>query len=72
MDLGRALGAFVRELSASDAGPATERCQASGLDAFAANNLIQYLTEQKQATEVSPTTPRWWWSGSTMNWATGG
>ncbi|MFM9276058.1 DNA glycosylase AlkZ-like family protein [Pseudarthrobacter sp. NKDBFgelt] len=54
VDLGRALGAFVRELSASDAGPATERCKASGLDEFAANNLIQYLTEQKLATEVVP------------------
>ncbi|TQJ39654.1 Lhr family ATP dependent helicase [Arthrobacter sp. SLBN-112] len=54
VDLGRALGAFVRELSASDAGPATERCKASGLDEFAANNLIQYLNEQKQATEVVP------------------
>ena len=54
VDLGRALGAFVRELSASDAGPAIERCKASGLDDFAANNLIQYLTEQKQATEVVP------------------
>lgn len=54
VDLGRALGAFVRELSASDAGPATERCKASGLDEFAANNLIQYLAEQKQATEVVP------------------
>ncbi|MFP5311631.1 MAG: ATP-dependent helicase, partial [Actinomycetes bacterium] len=54
VDLGRALGAFVRELSASDAGPATERCKASGLDDFAANNLVQYLTEQKLATEVVP------------------
>ena len=54
VDLGRALGAFVRELSASDVGPATERCKASGLDDFAANNLIQYLAEQKQATEVVP------------------
>ncbi|MGN7150140.1 Lhr family ATP-dependent helicase [Arthrobacter sp. SAFR-179] len=54
VDLGRALGAFVRELSASDVGPATERCKASGLDEFAANNLIQYLSEQKQATEVVP------------------
>ncbi|ELT43643.1 Lhr family ATP-dependent helicase [Arthrobacter nitrophenolicus] len=54
VDLGRALGAFVRELSASDAGPAAQRCKASGLDGFAANNLIQYLTEQKQATEVVP------------------
>ena len=54
MDLGRALGAFVRELSASDVGPATERCKASGLDDFAANNLIQYLAEQKLATEVVP------------------
>ncbi len=54
VDLGRALGAFVRELSASDVGPATERCKASGLDDFAANNLIQYLREQKLATEVVP------------------
>ena len=54
VDLGRALGAFVRELSASDVGPATERCKASGLDDFAANNLIQYLAEQKLATEVVP------------------
>lgn len=54
VDLGRALGAFVRELSASDVGPATERCRASGLDDFAANNLIQYLSEQKLATEVVP------------------
>lgn len=54
VDLGRALGAFVRELSASDVGPATERCKASGLDEFAANNLIQYLSEQRQATEVVP------------------
>lgn len=54
VDLGRALGAFVRELSASDVGPATARCKASGLDDFAANNLIQYLAEQKLATEVVP------------------
>lgn len=54
VDLGRALGAFVRELSASDVGPATERCKASGLDDFAANNLLQYLNEQKLATEVVP------------------
>jgi ATP-dependent Lhr-like helicase len=54
VDLGRALGAFVRELSTSDVGPAAERCKASGLDDFAANNLIQYLAEQKQATEVVP------------------
>jgi ATP-dependent Lhr-like helicase len=54
VDLGRALGAFVRELSASDVGPATERCKASGLDDYAANNLLQYLAEQRQATEVVP------------------
>lgn len=54
VDLGRALGAFVRELSASDQEPALERCKASGLDDFAAGNLIQYLGEQKQATEVVP------------------
>ncbi|MEQ4520065.1 DEAD/DEAH box helicase [Pseudarthrobacter sp. B907] len=54
VDLGRALGAFMRELCASDVGPATERCKATGLDDFAANNLIQYLAEQKLATEVVP------------------
>ncbi|WP_090954014.1 DEAD/DEAH box helicase [Arthrobacter sp. ov118] len=54
VDLGRALGAFMRELAASDVGPATERCQASGLDDYAANNLIQYLVEQRLATEVVP------------------
>ncbi|HKU36431.1 MAG TPA: DEAD/DEAH box helicase, partial [Paenarthrobacter sp.] len=54
VDLGRALGAFIRELSAADPSPAMERCQASGLDAFAAGNLLQYLEEQKQATEVVP------------------
>ncbi|MFF1828315.1 DEAD/DEAH box helicase [Paenarthrobacter sp. NPDC058040] len=54
VDLGRALGAFIRELSAADPAPAMERCQASGLDAFAAGNLLQYLEEQKQATEVVP------------------
>ena len=40
--------------SASDVGPATERCKASGLDDYAANNLIQYLAEQRLATEVVP------------------
>jgi ATP-dependent Lhr-like helicase len=54
VDLGRALGSFVRELSASDVGPAIERVKTSGLDDFAANNLIQYLAEQKLATEVVP------------------
>ena len=54
VDLGKALGAFIRELSAADDAPAMERCQASGLDAFAASNLLQYLREQKEATEIVP------------------
>ncbi|MCD4852236.1 ATP-dependent helicase [Arthrobacter sp. AK01] len=54
VDLGRALGAFIRELSTADEAPAMERCQASGLDAFAASNLLQYLREQKDATEIVP------------------
>jgi ATP-dependent Lhr-like helicase len=54
VDLGRALGAFIRELSAADPAPAMERCQASGLDSFAAANLLQYLEEQKQATNIVP------------------
>lgn len=54
VDLGRALGAFIREVS--DAAPETAlaRCRASGLDDWAAGNLLAYLTEQREATDVVP------------------
>ncbi|WP_138444075.1 ATP-dependent helicase [Sinomonas susongensis] len=54
VELGRALGAFQREVAGADRERALERIEAAGLDAFAAGNLLQYLDEQKQATSVVP------------------
>lgn len=64
-ELGRAIGAFLREMSAagadSGAGPggsarggALERIRAAGLDEFAAANLLSYLAEQREATGYVP------------------
>ncbi|GAA1016963.1 hypothetical protein Aple_083690 [Acrocarpospora pleiomorpha] len=52
-ELGRAIGAFVRELSAGG-GAADQRVQAAGLDAFASANLLAYLKEQRDATGYVP------------------
>ncbi|GAA0978959.1 DEAD/DEAH box helicase [Acrocarpospora macrocephala] len=52
-ELGRAIGAFVRELSAGGAA-AGQRVQAAGLDAFASANLLAYLKEQRDATGYVP------------------
>ncbi|WP_405140355.1 ATP-dependent helicase [Sphaerisporangium sp. NBC_01403] len=49
-ELGRALGAFLRELS----GGKTERLTEAGLDAFAVGNLLAYLAEQREATGYVP------------------
>ena len=54
VELGRALGAFVREMTAADDAAAGERLAAVGLDPWAAGNLITYLREQQQATDVVP------------------
>ncbi|WP_369047341.1 Lhr family helicase [Sinomonas sp. P10A9] len=54
IELGRALGAFQREVSGADRERATARIKAAGLDAFATGNLLQYLDEQKQATSIVP------------------
>ncbi len=54
VELGRALGAFTRELAGMDRTAALERCRATGLDDWAAGNLLNYLAEQKQATDVVP------------------
>lgn len=54
VELGRAIGSFVRELSAATADDALARCTATGLDNYAANNLLGYLEEQRQATAVVP------------------
>ncbi|MGW3361387.1 ATP-dependent helicase [Streptosporangium canum] len=65
-ELGRAIGAFLREMSGSgaDSGAtgqgdparerAVERIRAAGLDEFAAANLLSYLAEQRQATGYVP------------------
>ncbi|GAA2175023.1 ATP-dependent helicase [Arthrobacter parietis] len=54
VELGRALGKFVRELSNASEDDAAARCRASGLDEWAAGNLLAYLREQQQSTEVVP------------------
>ncbi|MGB3442794.1 MAG: ATP-dependent helicase [Actinophytocola sp.] len=54
LELGRALGKFLREVSGMAEPQARERATAAGLDAFAAGNLIAYLDEQKEATRYVP------------------
>ncbi|HWH28899.1 MAG TPA: ATP-dependent helicase [Mycobacteriales bacterium] len=53
-ELGRALGAFLRELSTLSDEEARQRLQDGGLDANAAANLLAYLREQREATGVLP------------------
>ncbi len=55
LELGRAVGAFVREMGAMDQEAARARLQADfHLDEFAASNLAQYLSEEKEATGTLP------------------
>lgn len=51
-ELGRAMGGWVREVLGSD--DARGRVEAAGLDAWAADNLLSYLTEQQAATGEVP------------------
>jgi ATP-dependent Lhr-like helicase len=53
-ELGRALGAFTRELAGLDPDRARERVRAAGLDEWAAGNLIGYLAEQRESTGHVP------------------
>ena len=53
-ELGRAVGAFVREVEALTPGAARERVMAAGLDDWAADNLLGYLREQREATGHVP------------------
>ena len=53
-ELGRALGAFVREVGRLDAVKARERVRVAGLDDWATDNLLGYLDEQKEATGHLP------------------
>ena len=54
IELGRALGAFLRELSAATPAEAQERLRTAGLDDAASTNLLAYLAEQREATGVLP------------------
>jgi ATP-dependent Lhr-like helicase len=54
LELGRAVGAFVREMSGLSTEQARERAGAAGLDEWAVDNLIAYLSEQREATRHVP------------------
>ncbi|MFE0733608.1 DEAD/DEAH box helicase [Streptomyces sp. NPDC058855] len=49
LELGRAVGAFLREVTALGPEDARLRLLAAGLDAWAADNVLAYLTEQREA-----------------------
>ncbi len=49
LELGRALGAFLREIGALPPEDARLRLVAAGLDAWAAENVLAYLDEQRRA-----------------------
>ena len=54
LELGRAVGAFVREMSALGTEAARARATEAGLDEWATDNLVSYLDEQRQATRHVP------------------
>ncbi|NHC44568.1 ATP-dependent helicase [Motilibacter aurantiacus] len=54
VELGRAIGAFIREVGRLDADAARARVTAAGLDELAAGNLLAYLEEQRAATGHVP------------------
>ncbi|MDI3406007.1 ATP-dependent helicase [Streptomyces cavernicola] len=49
LELGRALGAFLREIGGLTEEAAHERLAAAGLDRWAAENVLSYLDEQRKA-----------------------
>ncbi len=53
-ELGAAVGAFVREVSALSPDAGVERVTTAGLDAFAAANLVAFLAEQRTDTGYVP------------------
>ncbi len=54
LELGAAIGRFVRDLGERGDAGAEERLRAAGLDEWAAQNLVRYLAEQREATGVVP------------------
>ncbi|WP_320773449.1 ATP-dependent helicase [Streptomyces sp. CRN 30] len=49
LELGRALGAFLREIGSLTPDDARLRLRTAGLDAWAAENVLSYLAEQREA-----------------------
>ncbi|MGH2727518.1 MAG: Lhr family ATP-dependent helicase, partial [Actinomycetota bacterium] len=54
VELGRAIGAFTREIAAMKPEDAEHHLLELGCDENAAKNLLQYLTEQREATGTLP------------------
>ncbi|MEO9139314.1 MAG: DEAD/DEAH box helicase, partial [Jatrophihabitans sp.] len=54
VELGRALGAFLREIAAASPEDAAARATAAGLDEWGTSNLLAYLAEQREATHNLP------------------
>src|ERR1051325_1851624 len=54
IELGRAIGAQLRSLTRADDATATATLRESGLDEWAAGNLMAYLREQREATRNLP------------------
>src|SRR3712207_165406 len=54
LELGRALGAFLREVGTATPDAGLDRARAAGLDEWGAANLLAYLAEQKAATGHLP------------------
>ncbi len=53
-ELGAAIGAYCRELAGQAPGQAAARLRADGLDELAAQNLLSYLSAQREATGHLP------------------
>ncbi|MFJ9037634.1 ATP-dependent helicase [Streptomyces sp. NPDC102406] len=49
LELGRAVGAFLREIGSQKPDDARVRLAAAGLDTWAAENVLSYLSEQREA-----------------------
>ncbi|HEX4221744.1 MAG TPA: ATP-dependent helicase [Pseudonocardiaceae bacterium] len=54
LELGRAQGKFVREIASAGETDARARANAAGLDEWATDNLLAYLSEQRAATKHVP------------------
>ncbi len=54
VELGRALGAFLREVSSASPDDAAARARAAGLDEWGTANLLAYLADQREATRHLP------------------